>query len=178
MEIIQARADFTKKAQMKIQQMAFMVVAITIFFSMIALIYFSLTIASVESDAKKLQDEEARSLVRKLSSSPEFAFTSEGDCSHCIDLDKALQIKELIETNDRYEGLWNLDHLYIEIIHSSRLSTGECTSFSFPDDCDKITILEKSTNFATKPAFVTLVSWDDTKGAYKYEFGRIHASTI
>jgi len=174
------RAISSKVAQMKIQQMAFMIVAITIFFAMIALIYFALTVASVEQSAQELQDEEIRSLVRELASTPELAFTSEGGCSHCIDLDKAFQLKEFIDASDRHGSLWNLDHLYIERIQPdySLTTTVDCTAPLYSTNvCNKITILEKSDDYATKPAFVTLVRWDDTIGAYRYEFGRIHAST-
>jgi len=171
-------ANYTK-AQMKIQQMAFLLVAITVFFAMIALIYFSLSLSGLRGSATQLQDEEARALVRKLSGSAEFAFTSSSDCSSCIDLDRALALKE---KKDDFETLWNLDHLFIERL-SPTYPEGECTTSilgNYPNDCNKITILNKTSNYATKTAFVTLVRWEPSlnggAGGYKYEFGRIHAS--
>lgn len=158
----------SSKAQMKIQQMIFMLVAVTIFFGMIALIYFSISTSNLRSAAIELQGEEARAIVRKLSGSPELAFTSSSGCSSCIDLDKALQLKDI----ENYEKLWNLNYLFIEIISPSHTEV-ECTTDIFPN-CNRITIIPEPSTYATKTAFVTLVRWDGNK--YKYEFGRIHAS--
>lgn len=167
-------AGFSKKAQMKIQQMAFMIVAITIFFSMVALVYFSITMAGIKGDAERLQDEEARAIVRKLAGSPEFSFTASSDCSSCIDLDKVYSLRDM----KIFEDLWNLDHLYIEILYPV-YDDVDCNENNYPEHCNKIVILNKTSEYATKTAFVALARWDSTlgsSGGYRYEFGKIHAS--
>ena len=85
-------ASYTKKAQLKIQQMSFVLVAIVIFFALVSLVYFSISFSSLQEDAEQLRKDEAKQLVRKLSNTPEFAFTSETDCAICIDFDKAMQL--------------------------------------------------------------------------------------
>jgi len=150
--------------------MAFMLVALIIFFAMIALVYFSISITSLQSKATELQDQEAKEIVRKLSGSAELAFTSSSDCSSCLDLDKALMLKGL----QQYEDFWNLDYLMIEKVHPSP-SDIECTKTNYPN-CGKITIISKEGNIATKTAFVSLVRWDSSVDGFKYELGRIHAS--
>src|SRR3989344_33731 len=93
-------AIYSKKAQMKIQQMAFVLLAIMIFFAMVGLIYFTISIANVQASAEELRDNEARETVKKLSGSPELGFTSTTDCSSCIDLDKALILTDSTRYHD------------------------------------------------------------------------------
>jgi len=159
------------KAQMKIQQMAFMLVALVVFFSLIALIYFSISLSNVRSSAQQLQEDEAREIVRKLAGSPELAFTSSSDCDSCIDMDKALMLAE----SPAYEDFWNLDYLMIEKIYPSNIES-ECTRFNYPD-CSKTTIFSKTQDIGSATqAFVTLARWDSDLGKYRYEMGKIYAS--
>ncbi len=166
------RANYFKKGQLKIQQMAFMLVALMIFFGMVALVYFAITTASLEKDIAELRDKEARELVKKLAGTPEFAFTSSTDCSSCVDLDKLLLLKE----NGAYSDLWNLDYLMVERVYPS-INDDECTRATYPD-CGKITVKENSGDISTKTAFVTLARWDQDLNGFRYEIGRIHTSYV
>jgi hypothetical protein len=69
-------AGFSKnrKGQMKIQQMAFVLMAIVIFFALVSLFYFSIRIRSLQKSALSLREEEAKELIRKLAVTPEFSF--------------------------------------------------------------------------------------------------------
>lgn len=167
-----------KRAQMKIQQMAFMLIAVVIFFAMVALVYFSISSANLQARASDLRDEEARELARQIAGTPEFAFTAKGDCSSCIDFDRAFQISK----SDEYKKhFWNLDYLAIEKVSPGGVSeTGrvtECSSSNYPD-CNQITIIS-SNDYATKTSFVALAEWDESlggSGGYRYSLGRIHTS--
>ncbi len=157
------------KGQMKIQQMAFVLVALMIFFGMIALIYFSIEIKTLRGDAESLQKEEAKELVRKLASTPEFAWVSQ-KCAYCIDLDKVMMLK----SRGSYKGFWNLDFLRIEKVFPQ--SQGECERATYPN-CNTITILDKENYGSPYTAYVSLCHWEQEKGGYtKCELGRIHAS--
>ena len=161
------------KAQMKIQQMAFLLVALTIFFAIVGLIYFSITLSNVRNSAKELEDEEAILLANKLVGSPELAFTSSSGCASCLDMDKAFQLKE-----KNIDELLNVEHLFITRLSPEYPET-ECTQINYPGDCDKIILLEGGDSYATKSAFVTLVRWDNSlgsSGGYRYELGRIEVS--
>ena len=161
------------KGQMKIQQMAFVLVAVMIFFGMVALIYFSISFSNIKDRAESLREKEAREIVKKISSSPEFS-SDIGDCSSCVDLDKVLMLKE----EEDYKKFWNLDYLVVEKI-SNKTSVIECTKVNYPD-CDKITIIEKTQDFGlVDEAFVTLIRWDPdlgSSGSFRYELGRVYAS--
>ncbi len=161
----------SSKAQMKIQQMAFMLVALVIFFSLAALIYFSFSLSILREQAGKLQEDEAKEIVRTLAGAPELAFTSSSDCNSCIDLDKALLLKDV----PAYKNFWNIDYLMIEKVYPPGSNT-ECDLFNYPN-CGKITIISSQSNFGSaSKAFVTLVRWDESLGKYKYELGRLHVS--
>ena len=101
--------NYFKKAQMKIQQMAFVLVALMLLFAIIGIIYMAISLGSLREHAAQLGEDEAIELVIKLTSTPEFAFTSE-TCSNCVDLDKVFQMKN----RTSYKELWNLEFLKIE----------------------------------------------------------------
>lgn len=160
----------SSRAQMKIQEMAFSLVAIVIFFGMVALLYFSVSLSSLRQGAQNLQDEEAAELVRKITSIPEFSFTAR-DCSNCIDLDKTLLLKE----KTSYTGFWNIDFLQIEKIYPLG-NKKECEKTNYPE-CSTITIIDKEEFSSPSTAFISLCRWEQSKGGYyKCELGRIYAS--
>ena len=157
------------KGQMKMQQMAFMLVGLVLFFTMVGIIYFTLSVGSLRKEAQRLQEEEAREIVKKLASSPELGFTSESDCSDCIDSEKALMLKNLTD----YKKFWNLNYLVIEKVHPA--GEGECTRFNFPD-CKYITIIGNESYASENPLFVAMARWDPKIERYRYELGKIHVS--
>ena len=165
------------RGQMKIQQMAFVLMAIFIFFAMIGLVYFAFSMYSARELAIDLRDKEARELVKKIADSPEFIFTTRGDCGQCLDFDKALALKKLVNDGS-YKDFWPVNYLAIERIYPPNSNNLiECqTSGSNYDDCNIITIIDKGPKTA-KAAFVTLIRYDlDKQSKFKYELGRIHIS--
>ena len=52
-----------KKAQLKIQEMAFVLLGIMMFFGMVALVYFSIRLSSLEQDVGSQREEEAMTLA-------------------------------------------------------------------------------------------------------------------
>lgn len=158
-----------QRGQLKIQQMSFVLVALMIFFAMAGLFFLSVGLRGLEKDAVALEDEETLELVRKLASSPEFLWDGK-ECSHCIDLDKVLLLKE----RAAYENFWGLDFLQIERVYP--MGEGECEQSSYPA-CQTITLGTKKEVGSPKSSFVSLCRWESQKGGYvKCELGRIHAS--
>jgi hypothetical protein len=157
------------RGQMKIQQMAFVLVALMVFFAMVALFYFSFSLGSLEKGAQSLQQDEAKELVRKMASTSEFAFTSK-DCSNCIDMVKVLVLKD----RGSYEDFWNLDFLQIKKVHPSSNEI-ECEKSNYPD-CNTITIIPNEEIGSPPSAFVSLCSWEQSQEFFKCELGRILAS--
>lgn len=160
-----AKCSKHSRGQVKIQQMAFVLVAIMIFFAIVALFYITIRSGNLKEDAGLLREEEAKELVRKVSSWPEFKWEIE-DCAACIDMDKVLVLKD----NDAYKDFWDVPFLQIEKIYPP--SKGECTKQNYPD-CRTITLAEED-KFTAHSAFVALCRYDSVLKTDKCELGKIH----
>ena len=155
------------RGQMKVQQMAFVLVAIVIFFVLVGLLFFSVGFRSLEESALELRESEAKEIVRKFAGSAEFTWE---ECANCVDWDKLLVLKDRAS----YDGFWNFDYLAIEVVHPDR-GEEECASDNYPD-CGVISIIEAPEDFGTvETAFVSLCRWDP-EGYTKCELGKIIVS--
>src|SRR3989344_7381055 len=103
------------RAQLKIQQMAFMLMAITLFFVLVGLFVFAFRFAGIKKDAMLLEEENAMLLAEKIANSPEFSCGNSfgtGKIS-CVDADKVMMIKKNIL---KFEDLWGKGITNIRII--------------------------------------------------------------
>jgi len=164
--------SYSKKAQLKIQQMAFVLVALVIFFALAALFYFSISFSDLQNQAQLLREESAKEIVRNMVATPEF---SSSLCSVCIDLDKVLMLKE----KTSYKNFWNLDFLKIEKLYpitESKDGKEECTKLNYPN-CKTITLIETEDFGSPHSAFVALCRYEQSNGGYiKCELGIIYTS--
>ncbi len=161
--------NFSKKAQLKIQQMAFVLVALVIFMAIAAIFYLSVSLTGLKQTAGSLEQQRAKELVRKISSTPELAFTA-FDCTNCVDLDKVFLLKE----RKSYDQFWKLDFLQIEKVYP--LEKEECSRINYPN-CRTITLIKKEEIGSPSTAYVSLCYWArDKEGYYKCDLGRIYAS--
>ena len=124
------------KAQLKIQQMAFMLMAVTLLFVLVLLFVIVFKFAGLKESATALEEKNAMLLSTKLANSPEFACGGvfDGDKTNCIDADKIMVLKQNI---DKYEGFWG-NVLSIEVIKISTKGKIECNR-NYPK-CDKISL--------------------------------------
>ncbi len=155
----------SSKGQLKVQQMAFVLIAIVIFFVLIGLVVLYLSLSSLENTAQNLEERETLEQVRKLASNPEFIWTS-GQCASCIDLDKVLVLKE----RQSYKGFWDFSLLRIERVYPR--GVGECTRSNYPD-CGEITLIEKEVIPSSKSSFVSLCRYEASEDYFKCELGKI-----
>jgi hypothetical protein len=160
---------FNKRGQIKIQQMAFVLVAVFIFFSLVALFFFAINLSGLKDRAEDLREKETIETVRKLAASPEFAFTSEGDCDFCVDFDKILMLKD----RKTYEGFWkNIAFLEVRKIYPSEGEI-ECALNNYPD-CNKIQVINlENTGVRAHGAFVSLCRYDEKINSGRCEIGKI-----
>ncbi len=144
-----------KRSQMKIQQMAFMLIAVMIFFALVGLLVVTVGFSGLKEKATALQEENARLLVSKLSNSPEFSCGQAfGSKENCIDLDKIMVLKENInkyKTSDK--NFWGVSGIEIIKIYPENSGSTECASQNYPD-CNKITLIS-GTGFSAEN-FVSL----------------------
>jgi len=155
------------KGQLKIQQMAFVLVATMIFFSLVFLFYVVVRYSSLEGDVEELRSQEVLETIRQISTTAEFSWTRES-CSSCIDLDKVLMLKG----RESYGGFWKgVPLLQIERVHP-RYNEQECTTQTYPE-CDVITLIKKDTNIVAHSSFVSLCRFESEEKYYKCELGKI-----
>ena len=126
-----------KKAQMKLQQMIFMLMAVTLFFVLVGMFFILVVFSGAKESAALLEERNALLLVSKLANSPEFscgeAFGSVK--TNCIDSDKVMALKDNI---DRYSGFWGVDGIEIKKLYPE--DTEVCTSENYPD-CGEIILI-------------------------------------
>jgi hypothetical protein len=175
----------SKGGQLKIQQMAFVLVITMIFFAMIATVFVSIWLTSLRDTALRLEEEEAKKTAAAISGAPELSYTfkGEGKCASCVDLEKALALKTQSEyISSTNQNFWNYDFFQIERIYPqipAAYRNKECVKMDVPNwDCGKITLVKSTEGYGkTSTAYVTLVHYVPEQGGYfKYEIGRIFLS--
>jgi hypothetical protein len=134
------RITKNKKAQMKIQQMVFMLLAVTLFFVLVGLFFILVVFSGAKESAELLEEREALLLVSKLANSPEFSCGDAfgGVKINCIDSDKAMALKSNI---NRYSNFWGVDGIKIKKIYPE--GEDACT-FENYSDCGEINLLTSS----------------------------------
>ena len=160
------KTRINKKAQIKLQEMAFVLVAIVIFFALVIMIYLVTRTGSLKESAEEQRREEVQLLGLKLADSPEFSWSG---CSGCIDIDKAVAVKE----RRAYKDFWKVYYLMIERVYPNH-TIRECTREVFPD-CNTITIINSTYYGTPTAAYVALCGYDENNHD-KCELGRIYIS--
>jgi len=150
-----------KKGQMKIQQMAFMLIAITLFFVFAGLLVLTFVTGNLKKSATQLGENNAVMLVEKLANSPEFscgdAFYSK---SNCIDSDKIMVLKE----NPKYEDFWGVAGIQLIKLYPKEQNI-ECNQQNYPN-CNKITVISKNISQIYVSNFVTLCRKENNNQVY------------
>ena len=143
----------TNRGQMKIQQMAFVLIAVTLFFVFAGLFLLSFFISGLKDSKTSIGEQGALLLVTKLANSPEFscgdAFDNAG--INCVDGDKVMVLKL---NHEKYEGFWGDEILNIEIIKIYPRDSTLCNEGNYPD-CGIISVFPERDGFY-KENFVSL----------------------
>lgn len=156
--------------------MAFMLVAVFVFFSLVLLFGFSVSYQNIVENANKIKEERTLSAITNLANSPEFSCTGSRD--NCVDADKVVAI--LNKRN--YEKFWPFSSLQIIKISAFNKSEEElidCTFANYPN-CDNFLVYKKKVeNERTVSSFVALCRKDLLNGAVyeKCEIAKFIAGT-
>ncbi len=167
--------NVNKLGQMKIQQTAFVLIALTLFFVLVGLFFLGFYLQSVKEDVSELNSRQAKLLVSKLANSPEFtcgtAFHSK--YADCVDSDKVLI---LMQNSSRYKNFWGVDDIKIWKIHPSATHE-ECNVLTYPD-CTTYNILESGTVGVYESNFISLcrIEQEGGKSYTKCELARLMVS--
>jgi hypothetical protein len=151
-----------KRAQMKIQQMSFMLLGVFLFFVLVGMIILTVSFSGLKQSATDLKEQNAMLLVTKLANSPEFSC---GDVfgnqkTDCIDEDKVMMLKENV---GKYLDFWGVSNIEIRRIYPENRNI-TCTVSNYPN-CDTIRLISKSNAGYDKSNFVALCRKEIYKGA-------------
>jgi hypothetical protein len=131
------------KGQVKIQQMAFVLIAVTILFVLFGLFFLSISFSNIKKTANSLNEENAMLLVSKLANSPEFSCGNSFGTgrTNCIDFDKIMALKDEV---GKYSNFWGVAKIEIRKIYPS---TGNvlCDANNYPN-CDIVKLLDRNVN--------------------------------
>ncbi len=151
---------FRNKAQMKIQQMAFMLIAVTLFFALVGMFFLVISVSNLKQSAAILEEKNALLLVTKLANSPEFSCGESfgNDKLNCVDGDKIMMLKKNI---DRYDDFWDVTNIEVRKIYPVSENV-ECTTLNYPN-CNIIKIREGNLSFEHSN-FVSLCRKENIEG--------------
>ena len=119
-----------KKGQLKIQQMAFMLIAVTLFFILAGMFVIVIKFSGLKQEANLLNEENAMLLATKLAESAEFSCGDSVDYggSICIDADKVMVLKENMA---KYSGFWGVENIEVRKIDGKE--TKVCDKGNYPN---------------------------------------------
>ena len=153
---------FSKFGQMKIQQMAFMLIAVTLLFALVGIFFLAIYLYDFQKTATSLEEDNALLLVSKLANSPEFSCGNSFGSSrtNCIDFDKVIVLQEM---SNKYQNFWGITKIQIRKIYPEDETL--CTEENYPN-CGIINLLDKKVNStAFTSNFVSLCRKDLSESA-------------
>lgn len=132
------KKEKNKKSQLKIQEMAFFLVAIVLFFILVGLFAFSLVFSNLGKGATAAAEERTLSSITNLADAPEFSCGE----PNCVDADKILALIQ----NKKYQNFWPFSSLSVQ--RQSTFTKNEsqwvvCTATNYPN-CDVFEIYNKN----------------------------------
>jgi hypothetical protein len=151
-----------KKAQIKIQQMIFMLIAVTLFFILVLMFFLVIKFSGLKENAQELEEKNALLLVSKLANSPEFSCEESFGKNkiNCVDADKIIMLKENIE---KYNDFWGVKNIEIRKIYPNNLPKKVCSILNYPF-CNLIRIRPNTIGGFDYSSFVTLCRKENFNG--------------
>ena len=155
-----------RKGQIKIQQMSFMLIAVTLLFILVGVFFLSIRLYNLKKIATSLEEQNSLLLVSKLANSPEFSCGNAFGSSrgNCVDFDKLISLQG---RSDEYSEFWGVAKIEVRKIYPIEEEV-LCDAANYPN-CGIIKILDKDVN--TQPASSNFVSLcrKDSNGIIIYD---------
>lgn len=148
-----------KKAQMKIQEMAFMIVGLVILFSMVAIFFIIFQSSDLKQSVEFLNKQKAISTVAKLSETPELSCGNYE--SLCVDADKLI----ILKNKTQYRDFWQVESFVIQKINN--LSDIECNRGNY-NLCNTYTLKQSNKNQTYYSSFLVICR-KELKNDYSYD---------
>ncbi len=165
-------ANCGKKAQLKIQQMAFMLIAVTLFFVLIGMFVLVMKFSGLKEEASMLEEENAMLLATKIANSPEFSCGNVFGTTKiaCVDTDKIIVLRENMA---KYSDFWGVSNIEVRKIYP-KSDEIVCNLGNYPN-CNVIRLHSQEIKGTPMSNFVLLCRKDVYEGeSYdKCELGKI-----
>jgi len=164
----------SKKAQLKIQEMSFMIIGIMIFFLLVLLFWLAVSLSGLKQTAAASTRANAILLASSLSGTPEFVCAESS--SLCVDSDKLVALKN----HPEYTRFWDVAGIRVEKIYPPSETRTECRVGNYPF-CTTYTIVNNtlSEGYIEYSSYVSLCRREYEQG-YPYQqcdLGRIVVTT-
>jgi len=145
--------SFGNRGQIKIQQMAFMLLAVTLFFVLAGMFFIVIIYGNLKNIATDQEEENTLLLVTRLANSPEFSCQNSFDNvgTNCVDLDKIMVLKQNMSKYIRYWG--DISSIEVRRIYPKE-STIDCTLQNYPN-CNSVRLYTSQVNGTYKTNFVS-----------------------
>jgi len=150
----------SKRSQFKIQQMMFMLLAVTIFFALVVMFWLAFSSSNLRSQAEELEKEKAIFVSQFLSGSSEFSCTSKGG-GYCIDTDKIINL----QNRKAYEEFWPVAFVKVRKLDRKNEDV-VCNKANYPD-CNVYKVYENNKieyEGVGIGSFVALCRYEDVLG--------------
>jgi len=152
-----------KKGQLKIQEMAFMIVAVIIFFVLVGLFVFSIFFSNLQKEATEIIEDKTISAITNLADTPEFTCGE----PNCVDADKLMSLIG----KENYKNFWDFSSLSV-IKFSGFDKNGkdlvECNLGNYPN-CDKFIVYDKKINNEKKISSFVALCRKEYENEYTYD---------
>jgi hypothetical protein len=130
----------SRRGQIKIQEMSFMLIGLAIFFVLVLLFYLAVSLGGMRQTASQSLRAGSILLASQLAGTPEFACSDMSfGGSSCVDADKVLALTN----HPEYAKFWGSEvkALSVERVYPSLGRTIECNLGTYPN-CNVFTIIE------------------------------------
>lgn len=167
-----------KKAQMKIQQMSFMLLAVFLFFALVGMVVVTVMLSDIQNSATALKEQNADLMASIIAGSPEFSCEEAYGSvkTDCVDFDKVMALKQNI---NKYTKFWGVTNIQVRIIYPPYLINNqqkdvECTVANYPN-CDFINVISSSSSGYDISNYVAVCRKEIYQGSIvnKCEMGQI-----
>ena len=159
-----------KKADIHIREMIFMLIALTVFFSIVLLFYLSFSLSNIRQTAETSSKIGSVLIASSLAGSPEFKCPADLALGSgiCIDSDKVLA---LITNHRYYTSFWSNDvaGMRIEKVNSGINGTINCTVGNY-ERCTTFVIIPNKPGEIDEYASYATVCRIESKNGYKYPY--------
>ena len=160
------KKTMSQRGQFKIQLMAFMLIAVVVFFALVVIFVLAFGLSSIKDTANLLEQQNAMLLVSKLANSPEFSCGEAygGSMVNCVDLEKVMALRESVA---KYKGFWGVSNIEIRKVLDSSPELS-CSLGNYPS-CNFVRLLENSSSGYDYSNFISLC-WKENNA----EMGKVY----